>query len=381
MESLVLLNKFKFVLLLGFLVNYCHAAIVDVLKTSILVENTTANDSLKLKQAFAQILANSTGETILSIVQNPIFSESNIKSGVKRSYFEKIDVKYLSNTKKQYYWFHLVMHKSFINKIIKQAGFSLLPHNREEIVLWVVEEDLTTNIEKTVSMSNDLNKNTAMGNEHHLKYAYDDEVLMYWLNHWATSLGLVFVMPVIDEDDMLFVTPESIQSLSFEAHQQSINRYDRNQSLLIYLRKTDDEIKVRSGLFLNNNDVSIKHFQQAAVELGEILYSTIVDVAEKYASEFKVNAIDLQQHTVQIVINSIYNYDAVNEVKKYLSQLSMIESYSIISATKGQLILQVELAITTEIFLQIVARDNVLLFDQNSSYNQLIFNHLIYIDE
>ena len=51
------------------MVNFAYATLVDVSKTSILVKDTNPNDPLLLKQAYAQIIANNTGEPILNILQ------------------------------------------------------------------------------------------------------------------------------------------------------------------------------------------------------------------------------------------------------------------------------------------------------------------------
>ncbi|VAW36991.1 hypothetical protein MNBD_GAMMA01-1157, partial [hydrothermal vent metagenome] len=122
------------------LYNGSEAVVVDVTKTAILVADTNANDTMKLKQAFAQIIVNNTGERMEEVLQNPVFNAANIKSGVKRSYFENINPQYLVNNKHSY-WFHLVMNKDFIQSVIAQAGFSVLPQNRQKIMLWVVRQE------------------------------------------------------------------------------------------------------------------------------------------------------------------------------------------------------------------------------------------------
>jgi len=359
----------KTIMMILFVLNTAEAVVVDVTTTSILVEDTDASDPLKLKQAFAQILANNTGEDILNIIQNPVFFEANISQGIKRSYFEIIEPKYLPTDSTHKYWFYVVMQESYIRKIIKQAGFSILPHNRKEIMLWLVKE---TDTEKPIQ-DETIDNIARFTKSQELYYAYNDELLMYWFKHWAQALGLVVVLPNIDEGDMLLVTPRSIKTLSFEAMEQTSNRYQLDQSLLVYIRKTTNFIKLRSGFTINGGDMSIKHFQQPIADEGIVLYSLMVDIAQKYSQEFKISSDQLQNHTVRVEFEDIENYDEIVTIRHYLANLSVITSFEIISASVGKLVMNVDLIINRAEFLKMIAQDHVLLFNQDSPINRLQF--------
>ena len=362
----------KLVITMLFVLNTAEAIVVDATTTAILVEDTNSNDPYKLRQAFAQILAINTGEDIVAILQHPVFEEARIKAGVKRSYFERIESKYLLPESSYQYWFHVVMEKSFIKKIIKRAGFSILPHDRKAIMLWVVKE---TQISEEINEGIDTtDKKTMMHKSQELDYAYDDEVLMYWFNHWAQALGLVVVFPNIDEQDKLLVTRRSIKTLSFEAIDQTIKRYNLDQSLLIYIKKDENSLKLRSGLTLGENDMSIKHFQEQLVDEGIVLYSLMADVVQKFSQVYKIDSDKLQEHTVSVVFENIESYDKVGKIRQYLTNLSVIESFEIIAASQGSLQLKVELIINTSEFLKIIARDQQYYFNHDSPINQLIFN-------
>jgi len=369
--------KIKIVVFLLLMVNFACATLVDVSKTSILVKDTNANDPLLLKQAFAQVISNNTGEPIANILQNPHFFESNIKAGIKRSYFEKINNKYLTNKDISYYWFHVVMHENFIDNLIKQAGFSLLPHNRQEIVLWAVKEEiLPEEVPKDLAIDEIPIQpfiQQSMIQEPLLQYGYNDSVFNYWFKHWAESMGMVFVIPEMDEVDMLIVTPDSIQNLSFQAHEQTKLKYAKKLSLLLYLKRTEQDVKYRTGTFIEDSEMSIKHFQQAGIEEGELIYSVVADMAEKYANAYKVSAYDLESNSIQIVINGITGFDDVNKIKKYIKDVSVIETSQIVSASKGQMVISANLSVSTDSFLQIVKRQNVLYHNLNGSINQLVF--------
>lgn len=360
------------------LANLASAALVDVSKTSVLVQDTNANDPLLLKQAFAQIIANNTGESIIKVLKNPQFNEINIKPGIKRSYFEKIDDKYLTNKDQDYYWFNVVMYEDFINRLIKDADFSLLPHNRQEIVLWGAKEEVTPK-ETAKELAHDEvlippKNQQSINQQPILEYAYQDEVFNYWFKKWADSMGLVFVIPDINEQDMLAVTPDSIRNLSFQAHKQTKLKYEKNLSLLVYFKRDEQAVKYRTGTFIEDNEVSVKHFQQSDVQEGELIYSVIADMAKKYANNYKVDAYDLESHAVQIVINEINGFDDINKIKKYITDLSVIEKSHIVSASQGRLVITASLSVSTKSFLQIVKRQNTLYHKQNGSINQLVFN-------
>ncbi len=240
------------------------------------------------------------------------------------------------------------MDEKFINQTIKNAGLSLLPHNRQEIVLWAVKEEEKP-LEEPRELASDeisipLLSDQASMNEPLLQYAYDDEVFNYWFDRWAESLGLAFIKPAMDEDDMLVVTTESIQNLAFAAHEQTQYKYEKKISLLLYLKRSEQELKYRTGTYIEDEAVSIQHFQQPGSEEGEIIYSVVADMAEKYANTFKVSAYDVESHTVQMVINDIGGFNDINTIKKYLTDLSVIESSQIVSANTGRLVIVADLA-------------------------------------
>jgi len=348
-----------------------QAKLISPYQTAVLVENTDSQQSFIIKQAFAQILAINTGESLLTILQNPIVDQNTIANGIKRSYFEKIESKYLSS-KAPKFWFRVLMDENYIKKSISQAGFSLLPHNRQKIMIWAVKED--TNIPVFDNKNPDL-AFQALPKQGPV-YAYNDEKLMYWLQQWAAVLGMVIVTPEIDEQDSTQVSEESIKSLAFNAIQQAESHYGIHLNLLIYLQRMEETLKVRTGFQINDQNMSIKHFQEPLEAEEEILFAVMADVSEKYAQHFKIEASDLQKHSVQFVIDGIENYDEVQEIEHYLQNLSMIEDYTIESASQGQLILRVNLSINNQAFLGIIQRDNFLFQSANNSLNQLLFSRV-----
>lgn len=348
--------------LLFFFVSLAHSVNFDIYKTSILVEDTKTNDPLKLTQAFAQIIANNTGEEMTTILNNSIFATANIKRGIKRSYFEKIENKYLSDQSPHNYWFYLVMQESYVKNIIKQSGFSVLPHNREKIMLWVVAKLETLEDEELQDKP--------------LSYAYDNDLIMYWINHWSIALGLNTVYPEIDELDENAVTLPSIQNLSFEADLQSQKRYNINQILQIFIKQNTQQLKIRSGYKTVGSEILINQFNENTLDIGVVLYSVLSNAAQNYANKYRINPDQLQQHTVQIIINSLINYDDVNSTTKYLTNLSVVDNYSIVSASVGQIIVTAELSISNESFKKIIARDKTLAISNNTSINQLVLNYI-----
>ncbi|MCF6288799.1 MAG: DUF2066 domain-containing protein [Proteobacteria bacterium] len=341
--------------------NFAWANNFDANQTSILAKDTNANDPLKFTQAFAQIIANNTGEKITTILNNSVFATANIQAGLKRSYFEKIDYKLLPENSSYKFWFSLVMREDFVKNTIKQAGFSVLPNNPEAIMLWLVASQDVLEDGQLPSQS--------------LNYAYDDEVLMYWLNHWSVALGLNIKSPTLDDNDKTAVPSSAIKNLSFEAHQQSQSRYDTNQSLLIYLQQKPSYIKIRSGYNIADNDMAINHFQENTDDLGVALYSVLADVKQKYANKNKIDSAAIQHHAVQLVINSLANYDEVNTAIKYLTKLSVIESFNIVYASIGRVVITANLSVSSAAFTQIVMRDQILSQSSETSINQLVFEY------
>lgn len=353
------------------------ATAFDVNKTSILVSDTVAKDPLKIKQAFAQIIANNTGERIIDVLENPAFNEISISNGIKRSYFEKIDSQYLTDNRFPKFWYHVVADEKVVQSIIQQAGFSILPHNREKVLLWLVKEEEVATLIDPSGLETENESNILVPPI--LSYGYDDELSMYWLNRWAQALGVNLEIPTMDGLDTLAVPPESIQLLSYEAYQQTRNRYDLNYGLLVFIKRAEDIIKVRSGFAVNQKDMFIKYFQEQMineepVEEGELLYSVILDVVEQYSNIFKIDKEDLEKHMVRIVVDNFDNFDQVRQVSEYLNNKSVIESIEIISAELGTVELNVDLSVTTAAFLKIVTHEGFLIYNHSSPINQLIFS-------
>lgn len=352
------------ILVLIFVVNPSSAETVDVTKTSILSKDTQVNDPIKLKQAFAQVLAKNTGENLESILQNPVFMQTNITRGIKRSYFEKIDSQYLSEHSPYHYWFHIVFQENFLKQMIAEAGFSLLPVNRKKVIIWMVREDDTLL---------DVSLNSTIQTPSLLKYIEDDARVKYWLNHWADALGLTVVFPQMDADDKSQVTKESIKTLSFQAVDQSMNKYAVNQILMLYIKTAANYLRIRSGFISHEDDIIINHYQEPVVDLGSLMYSLMANIAETTFQKSRIDSSGLLKHNIRVVINGIENYDRVIQIQSYLSGLSVIEAYDIQSASNGQLVLNVELLIKTAIFIQLIEDDNQLIYQQDSPTNQLYF--------
>ncbi len=332
-----------------------NAAAFDQSKSAILVEDTNLNDELKLKQVFAQIIVNNTGESISDVLNNPVFIEANIKSGLKRSYVEQIDNNFLSENSPYKYWFYAVMQEKFIDKIIADAHFSVLPRSREKVMAWVVENNES--------------------NQPELIYAFDDENIMYWLNHWAQVMGINLVLPKMDEIDLINVSPQSIKSLSFEAQKQAQGRYYVDHNLLLSIDNKTDKVKARSGYFHTGQEMAMSHFQDETGDMGSLMYSVFEDLSKRFASQYKIDSTNIQRHTVQIVINNLFSYDNVMYVQEYLKRLSVIDDSMIVSATQNQLVLTSELTVTTDSFLLMISRDNILLPIEQGSINQLVFSY------
>ena len=358
-------NRMKNFILLLIAITFTHVSYaedIDVNKTAILVKDTLANDPLKLKQAFAQILANNTGESISKILNNYDLNSHNIKSGIKHAYFEKIPAIYLSDESPYKYWFNLVMRPDHVQKVIIDSGYSIVPTSRENIMLWVVKDERV------------VNENNLDSDEKQLVYAHNNDMTKYWLTHWAQALTMAVVFPSRDQQDQNSVSPQSIKSLSFEAVEQAKNRYQSEHNLLLYVTAINDSIKLRSGFKIGNKDIKINHHQQSQESEGELLYAMMADVSHNYAKFYKINAADIEKHTIQLVIDSLNGYDEWSKINKYLSKLSFIESYDISSVATDALVLTVNLSITSQAFLKIVARDNIMQYHQTGSINQLRFS-------
>jgi len=325
-------------------------------QTAVLSQDTNASDELKLKLAFAQILANNTGVEITRVLKNPVFLQTNIKAGIKRSYFEKIETKYIAQSSQYKFWFHLLMKEKFIRKVISQAHLSLLPANKQQIMVWMAKEI------KDEGQNQDI-----------LSYGFDDEVAKYWLEHWAKSYGVKLKYPDLNEEDKLQISPQAIKNLAYKVVNHSKNSYKQDHTMMLFIKQTEQYLKVRTGLVVKNTDVDINYVQDSIEKVEEVYFSIMHDLSQKFASAYKIPASSLQKQTVHFVIKNLKSYDDVLKVKNYLDELSIIDSLSILTASSQKLVLNVELIVNTSTLLNIINADDILQVDDNGAINKLEF--------
>ncbi len=342
-----LITNAIFLFLLACYFTTSSAMVLDTSKTAILVTDNI-KDNLKLKQAFAQILVANTGEDIVAIINNPIFKQSIINDGVKRSYFEKVPSTFLEDEDPYQYWFHLVMDQEYIDKVIGLADFSLWPQDRHKIMLWPVR----------------------LNEKNNLVYSIEDESIIYWVQRWAQALGLIVVFPNKEDDE---VNPDSIKNLSEDAAEYANQNYQINHNLLVYEDQDEERIKIRSGFFSTQEDVKIKHYQEDIASKASIYYSMMSDLASNYSQLYRLNPSEIHPHTQQVLIESIGNYGEVLKLTNYFKNLSVIDSYEILTASPTQLILRLQLKVTNEAFGNIINRGDTLEVSENLSLHQLTF--------
>ncbi len=336
------------------LINPVQARMEVVPQTAILATDTNANDKLKLKQAFAQILANNTGIEVTRILKNPVFLQTNIKAGIKRSYFEKIKAKAIDPQSPYKYWFHVLMKEKFIQSVMAQAHFSFVPANKRKIMLWLAQTQLQDEKEEIV-------------------YAFNNEVAQYWLQHWAKTFGIELFYPKLDDDDKLQVSPQSIKNLAYKAIIQSKEKYHKKHSLMLFIKQKEDFLKIRTGLVIKNTDVDINYVQEAPDKIENIYLSIMADVARKLTSAYQIPASSLQNQTVHFVVKDINNYDDVLKTMAYLDELAIIDNKTMITASKHQLVFTMDLLVNTTTLINMLNADDILIADENHAINKLEF--------
>ena len=326
-------------------------------KTTILVDDSDANDPIKFQQAFAQIIANNSGASLRTVLSSVDLTVESIKQGVRRSYLEKVESRYLRDTNQAKFWFHLVMSEKFIRNTIQQSGLSLMPNNRETIMVWAVKEQQEDGAQTT-------------------RFVKENDTSAYWIKRWGQSFALNLTWPSLDNKDLAKVSTSHVKSMRNNAVKQSKNRYGHDFSLLMFIRESNQAIKIRTGFSANSSDLSIKYFQETGAEEGELMFSVLENAAKRYAAIHKVEASSLENHTVQIVIKGIDNYDESRRVSEFFSQLSVINKQQIVAAQPGKMVITVDLTVSTQAFLEIVSRQGLLSYDENASVNQLVFTSI-----
>jgi hypothetical protein len=341
-------SKILILFVLNFYSTNSTALVLDSSKTAILTTDNVKNN-LKLKQAFAQILVKNTGEDITQIINNPVFKQSKIKDGIKRSYFEKLPSSLETEDDSYQYWFHLVMNQEYIDKVIHLADFSLWPQDRHKIMLW------------PVTLSED-NKTI---------HSIDNDSFVYWAQRWAQALGLVVIFP--NEND-LAINPDSIKNLQEDAADYAKNQYNIHHNLLVYIDENEDRIKLRTGFFGPQEDVKIKHFQEDIASKISIFYSMMSELTSNYSYLYSLKPSEIKPHTQQVQVGLISNYDDVLNLNNYFNLLSVIDSYEVIKATPNELVIRMELKVTNEAFINIINRGDLLELSEDLSLHQLTFN-------
>lgn len=319
--------------------------------TQILVQDNDRNNPDHLKQAFAQILSNNSGQSIASVLRNPIFNDINLRTGLKRSYLERVP-SHLSHSNSEFkYWFHAVMKDDFVESVLRNGGFDLWPKQRPTTTLWLATENLDGDLKFSANPA-----------------------FKYWLEKWSKSHGVQLQMIDPTELDGSQIQPSFVKNLSHRLVSYAKQNHNSNNVAAVFLQNRGDSIKARYGFSSNNSDFRIKHTSENPENLDSIFYQVIADLSNHNASQQIIRHSDVQHHTVQILVRNLENYGSAQALNSYLNSLSVIKNFEIIKATPSSQTLRANVKINNQALTRLFESSKRLSSTQDNSIHQLVFN-------
>lgn len=341
--------KSTFLIILSLLLINCFSIVkaVDLSKTNVLVKSNDKNDPDSIKLAFAQILSNRSGQPISEILRSHVISESNILNGIKRSYMEKIPFEFQNQDSEYKYWFHVVMKDEFIEQKLSEGRFDLWPDSRPQTFIWLAEESEIDGINHTQNPS------------------YE-----YWLKKWAQSQAIDIK---IIKDNLDKINPSLIKKLSPRLIDMAKDRFNTNHVAPVFVQILEDQIKIRSGLSIDQSSYSINHFNDKPENLSSVFYQVVSSFSQKIADNQRIINSELSEHTVQILISNLTNYGSIIQLQKYLDSLSVISEYEILSAKSQTITLRANVKVNNDSLINLFETGRLQQDTFNTNINQLNF--------
>jgi hypothetical protein len=323
-----------FFLMMVVLTTAAHAAVVkNLYQAQVPVANQSAQERYSAAQAALQtVLVKVSGST--SVLKNPILQKNIFRAN---SYIEQYSYGDNSaNDPAMPYSLNVHFLPASVNKLLVQALAPVWGKDRPLIILWI---STTTN-----------------GTEH-LIGANDPTNIANAFQMAANTRGLPIVFPLLDNTDTQQVSLADVKNGNLAAVSQASIRYGSNAIVMVQC-DTSNSAEIKSHwIFSFNGEQSTQDFTGSSV--NAIASEGINALAEILASQLSV--VDTgSKNGIPIKIDGINDINQLAAAQRYLQQLSIIKSISIVSIQPTSVLFNLTLVNDVGTLQKIIATDNIL---------------------
>ena len=317
------------------------AKAVNLFEQSIAVESQTASDRAEAaKRGLERVLVRVSGEmpvpevpSILSALRDP------------EPYISGYRYKAASDEANKGLSVIFDFDKSAVERLLRESGVPVWPANRPESVIWLVKDDIAVG-RTLVSLQETLEGG--------------------WLEVAAQHRGLPLVLPLMDLEDRLSMSPHDLWSLDSERVLASSRRYQADVLVVGRYGRVSSGRWLSSWAFLHRDRQEF--FDSEADTDIEVLHAGINALADFLAEQYSiVGSIpgyqsDESAYWVRVEqVNGFSDYLAVNE---YLEALPVVDTVNLSVSGPGFLLFKVQTENELSLVLDALSLDRKLMIHE-----------------
>ncbi|MFV0575552.1 MAG: DUF2066 domain-containing protein [Vibrio sp.] len=298
-------------------------------------ERIAARDDSK-QQGLEQVLIKASGNR--NIADNDTIQKALTKS---QSYVETVKAGTLHGKRS----LDMSFNPEQVNTLLANAGSAIWPAERENILVWIVEDD---------SMARQI--------------GWDQSGLdsVAALRDFAEQAGLPLTFPIGDIDDITKISPIDLWNDSSEAVQEASNRYSTDAVLIIKIEQDDEDVDLNWQLFdtppadLLTTQTKPQSGKESD-ELATSMQNLVDDLTSYYFEKNKQTQAAVQTSQVMVNFTGIKSSKTFVELREMLNNLPMVDSAKVSTMQSDAVTFTVKLKGTKADLVKELAKDKTLI--------------------
>ncbi|MEM1243567.1 MAG: DUF2066 domain-containing protein [Pseudomonadota bacterium] len=278
------------------------APVKQLFQASVAIADTSMGSRVQaIQSAFAATLIKVTGNP--NVVNIP-----NIQNAISNaeSYLEQYG--YQNDNGQSYLM--ASFYPNLIKNLLKQNNVALWGSDRPEVLVWLV------------SKQNQIMSSTTAS------------PLQQALLRDASNRGLPISLPLMDMHDLQSITAKQLCAFDQQAIQAASNRYHPDVILVACLQPDNNPVNSAGNsnwqghfsLFTRNQTYS---WTSQQIDEKALLADSIAKVGNDLAQNYAVNTDQDNVTVVKLVVSNIRDYQVLNQVRKYLAQLTPVQQVAV----------------------------------------------------
>jgi len=324
-------------------ISLCMGALSPALAAADLYTGEAVTDSdarvedRELLRAFDEVLVRLTGRIGESLHATLGIDASQVRSLVQSQ--QRIQVNGYDDNGEAIEQLRLkvVFDANRVNELLARNRIAQWGRERPAILLWIALDD-----------------------DQGLRLAGSDPIALNWhILEQGRRLGLDIVRPLGDALDLAEVRVSDVRGGFLDAVQPGLRRYQAGIPAMLDLRTRPDGWSSRWFWRLDGRDRSLNHTASNQYELVERgLEAILAGLTERYATQQNESG----SGALRVIVGPIVDSVQYAEVLRYLQELSMVESLSVVSARQRDI--EFELIISGGGFEDVIGLGDLLSVDQ-----------------